>query len=189
MFDIIFSISVFILFFPVFLVIAIMIKIGSPGPVFYNSLRIGKSGSVFVMYKFRTMQKDADMILQENKELKQEYATKFKITNDYRITGVGKFLRRFSLDELPQILNILRGEMSWVGPRPILLEEKDRVSDLRMSVLPGLTGLWQICGKNDCEYSRKSELDRQYVLKRNILLDLLIIIKTIPAIIKGNGFY
>lgn len=174
---------------PVMLLVALCIKAESPGKLIFKSLRVGQYGRFFWMYKFRTMHQDAAQWLEENREFKKQFEVGFKMKNDPRVTKFGQFLRRTCLDELPQLLNVLRGEMSIVGPRPILMEEITRVGPERLSVLPGLTGLWQISGKNDLTYEKKLELDNHYVENRNIALDCKIILWTFPAIIQGKGFF
>ncbi len=189
-FDIVFSILVLILGFPVLLLIAILVKLSSPGPLFYVQQRLGRNLSKFGCMKFRTMHPEADDILnnllEKNSLLKNEFQKDFKIRNDPRITTFGKFLRRSSLDELPQFINVLKGDMSIVGPRPIVQDEVPRYGEFLKevnSVRPGITGLWQISGRNNLSYKRRVGLDVSYVRNRNIYMDFRIVIRTIFVLI------
>lgn len=180
---------------PLMLVIALVIKIDSPGPVFFYHERIGKGGKKFKCIKFRTMFIDADerlkKILEEDEEKKREWETFRKLKNDPRITRVGKFLRKTSLDELPQIINVLKGDMSFVGPRPVTKEELEqyygKFKDYYLSVYPGITGLWQVSGRNKLSYRERVYLDVWYVLNWSIWLDLVILVKTVKEIFKPSG--
>jgi len=181
-----------ILFSPLFIIIAILIKLDSEGPIFYKHLRVGRYGKPFYLWKFRTMYKDADKILDKYPELKKEFEKEFKLKNDPRITRIGKFLRKFSLDEIPQIFNILKGEMSIVGPRPVTFKELEKYGEYKDEVLrvkPGLTGLWQVSGRSDLDYARRIALDLYYIQNWSLLLDIKIILKTIPAVFFGKGAY
>lgn len=188
--DIALSIFGLLFFAPVFFIIAVLIKLSSRGPVFYQAVRIGKNQKSFYMFKFRTMSHDADLQLAKDMELKKTFELNYKLKDDSRVIRIGGFLRRTGLDEFPQLINIILGEMSLVGPRPILKEEMSKTyARERFAVSPGLTGLWQIKGKNDTSYSEKNELDRYYTRHRSLMMDLKILSCTIPAIIKGKGFY
>lgn len=181
-----------IVFSPLFLIIAILIKLDSPGPIFYKHLRAGRYGKPFYLWKFRTMYKDADKILDKYPELKKEFEKEFKLKNDPRVTKVGKFLRKFSLDEIPQIFNILKGEMSVVGPRPVTFKELEKYGEYAEEILrvkPGLTGLWQVSGRSDVDYSQRIKFDLYYIQNWSILLDIKIILKTIPSVLFGKGAY
>ncbi|ACK42171.1 MULTISPECIES: sugar transferase [Dictyoglomus] len=181
-----------ILFSPLFLIIALLIKLDSPGPIFYKHLRAGRYGKPFYLWKFRTMYKDADKILDKYPELKREFEKEFKLKNDPRVTKVGKFLRKFSLDEIPQIFNILKGEMSVVGPRPVTFKELEKYGEYAEEILrvkPGLTGLWQVSGRSDVDYSQRIKFDLYYIQNWSILLDIKIILKTIPSVLLGKGAY
>jgi exopolysaccharide biosynthesis polyprenyl glycosylphosphotransferase len=181
-----------ILFSPLFIIIAILIKLDSEGPIFYKHLRVGRYGKPFYLWKFRTMYKDADKILDKYPELKKEFEKEFKLKNDPRVTRIGKFLRKFSLDEIPQIFNILKGEMSIVGPRPVTFKELEKYGEYKDEVLrvkPGLTGLWQVSGRSDLDYARRIALDLYYIQNWSLLLDIKIILKTIPAVFFGKGAY
>ena len=200
--DIIFSIALIIFFLPVIVIIAIAIKLDSKGPILADTpQRVGKKGKLFKMYKFRSMVENAHEMLRENPEYSKLYDDykkgSYKLKNDPRITMVGRFIRKHSLDEIPQFLNILRGEMSVVGPRayypdelrqqqkkyPQTLESVKTV----LSVKPGLTGYWQVSGRSEINFDKRIEMDAQYVEKSNILYDLWIIAKTPWAMIAGKG--
>ncbi|MDI6603810.1 MAG: sugar transferase [Thermoanaerobacteraceae bacterium] len=181
---------------PLFIIIALLIKITSPGPVFFKHRRLGLNGKVIEIYKFRSMVINAqdvlNRLLAENPELRKEYEATYKLKNDPRITRVGKFLRKTSLDELPQLINVLKGDLSLVGPRPIILKEINKYGEYGKYLLrvpPGVTGLWQISGRNDIDYNERIEIDMQYISNWNIWLDLNILIKTIPAVLKKDGAY
>ena len=196
-FDIVFSLLALAATLPLMLVIVLAIKFSSDGPTFYRQRRLGLRGSQFECLKFRTMVANAEEVLSEllsqNPELKEEFDKKHKLTDDPRITRIGRFLRRTSLDELPQFLNVLKGDMSVVGPRPIVKEETDRYGEflpLVLSVRPGITGLWQVSGRNDLTYKERVKLDCSYVENRNLLVDLKIILKTVRVMVTpSNGAY
>jgi exopolysaccharide biosynthesis polyprenyl glycosylphosphotransferase len=179
------------LLLPVVGLIALAIKLGSPGPVFFVQERVGFRKRHFRMLKFRTMVKDADRLQPEVEHLNQAAGPIFKIANDPRITRVGRVLRRSSLDELPQILHVLTGQMSLVGPRPMSLRDVDRfdhgIQRKRFSVKPGLTCLWQISGRSDLPFSRWLELDLEYIERWSLSLDLKILLRTIPAVLSCRG--
>ena len=184
--DIVFSLIVLTLGSPIFILIAILVKLSSPGSVFYIQKRVGRNYREFGCIKFRTMYKDADDLLQNLLEkyplMRKEFEKDFKLRQDPRITKLGRFLRRSSLDELPQFFNVLKGEMSVVGPRPIVSNEIIKYSlfmEEVISVRPGLTGLWQVSGRNNLSYKKRVELDLFYARNRNFLLDLEIIILTL----------
>jgi len=192
-FDFFISIVSLILLSPIFLFIAVLIKIDSKGKVFYKHKRIGKNGEYIYLYKFRSMYIDSkerlDKML-ENPDIKKEWEENFKLENDPRITKVGKFLRKTSLDELPQLINILRGNMSIVGPRPVIDKEIEKYGSDKekfLSVTPGLTGWWACNGRSCTSYEDRKKLELYYVDHRGILLDLKIILKTFISVIKGNG--
>jgi lipopolysaccharide/colanic/teichoic acid biosynthesis glycosyltransferase len=183
---------VLLLLLPFFALIAIAIKVTSPGPVFYVQKRVGKLGKPFNMMKFRTMVADADKQLPEILGLNENDGLLFKIRDDPRITGVGRFLRRWSIDELPQLVNVLEGEMSFVGPRPPLITEAEQYGDdvrRRLLVKPGLTGLWQVSGRSDLTWDETVRLDLYYVDNWSPTLDLAILVRTIKAMIAGSGAY
>ena len=177
---------------PLFLLIAIAIKLTSPGPVFFQQQRSGQNGAPFILYKFRTMITNAEQLKHELEALNEMSGPVFKVTNDPRITRIGKWLRRYSLDELPQLFNVLRGEMSLVGPRPLPVDEVKRFSDLahrrRLSVKPGITCLWQISGRNQIkDFKDWVRLDLEYIDNWSLWLDLSILLRTIPAVFAATG--
>lgn len=190
-FDIILSVIALIVLSPVFLIIAIFIKCDSRGPVFFKHHRIGKNGKPFGMYKFRSMVCDADKLFETlPDEMKQEFEESYKITNDPRITKVGKFLRETSLDELPQFLNVIKGELSLVGPRPIIeveLEKYGENKDKFLSVIPGITGHWQANGRSAVTYEQRMEMELYYVDKASFWLDIKILFQTVFAVFKRDG--
>ncbi len=188
--DIVFSLLVLSLGAPVFLLLALLVKATSRGPVFYVQQRVGRGYRSFGCIKFRTMRRDADKLLSallaQSPDLEEEFRNDFKLRKDPRITRLGKFLRRSSLDELPQFLNVLRGEMSVVGPRPIVEKELDRYGDRMDEVLavrPGLTGLWQVSGRNNLTYAKRVKLDVSYARHRSFWMDLRIILRTFSVIL------
>ena len=186
------GVIIFIFFMPIYLIIALMIKIDSPGPVFYKQKRYTKKCKEFYIFKFRTMFVDADKRLEELKHLNEADGPLFKIKNDPRVTNVGKFLRKFSIDELPQIINVLRGELSLVGPRPPIPEEVEKYDEWemkRLDVKQGITGLWQISGRSELNFEEMTRLDLYYIQNWSIAMDIIIIIKTIPAVIFTKGAY
>lgn len=188
--DIVFSGLALILLSPVLLAIAIAVKLDSFGPVFYSSERIGKKGRVFRCIKFRTMVRDADMRRADVMHMNERDGVLFKITNDPRITKLGRFLRKYSLDELPQFVNVLRGDMSIVGPRPPIASEvrEYKLSHLRrLDVMPGITGLWQVQGRQDPSFDSYISLDVTYIDNWSIWLDLKIIARTIGVVFAGTG--
>jgi exopolysaccharide biosynthesis polyprenyl glycosylphosphotransferase len=177
---------------PVMIAIAIAIKLDSPGPVFYAQERVGKDGTRFKMLKFRSMRPDADRILAELRAKNEVTGALFKMKNDPRITRIGRFLRRSSLDELPQVFNVLRGQMSLVGPRPSLPSEVATYEDWqlgRLRAIPGMTGLWQVSGRSDVPFHDMVRLDLHYIRNWSLWLDLEIILRTVPAVIGNRGAY
>ena len=200
--DIVLSMLVFVLGFPFFFAIALLIKFTSRGPVFFKQTRIGENGRSFVMYKFRTMRMGIDDSV--HREFTQNFikgtgphsalddsgAKIYKITNDSRVTGVGGFLRKVSLDELPQFINILRGEMAIVGPRPPLPYEYECYEEWhkqRVTVKPGLTGLWQVQGRSSVPFDQMVRLDIHYIENWSLMMDLKIMLWTIPVMLAGTG--
>lgn len=191
-FDFVLSSSLFILLLPVFIAMGIMIKLDSPGPVFYFSKRYGRRGQVFHMYKFRSMMVNADQIMKELRHKNEVDGPIFKMKKDPRVTPFGQFLRKYSLDELPQIINVLKGEMSLVGPRPFPIDqiEKEDLRQLkRLEVRPGITGLWQVRGRSDLSFSRLVKWDIWYINNWSFGLDFSILWQTVPVVIKGKGAY
>ena len=191
-YDFILSFFLMILLLPVFIAVGILIKIDSPGPIFYRSRRYGRYGRMFNMYKFRSMVINADELLCQLKHRNEVDGPIFKIKKDPRITAVGSFLRRYSLDELPQILNVLLGDMSLVGPRPFpisQLEKEDLRQLRRLGIRPGITGLWQIRGRSDVSFDKLLRWDIWYIKNWSLWLDLYILFQTFPVVIRGKGAY
>ena len=186
--DILCGFLLLVISIPLFFIIAILIKIDSKGPVFFLQKRCGKDGREFNMYKFRTMVKDAETL---KKRLKNEMdGPMFKLKTDPRITWSGRILRKLSLDELPQLLNVLKGEMSLVGPRPLADEEMvgdDIWREIRLSVRPGMTGLWQIMGRDSGKFSDWITYDTEYVQKRSLFMDIKILFLTITTVLRNKG--
>lgn len=179
-----------VVFFPLMVLTAILIKGTTPGPVLYRQIRCGLYGRKFKLIKFRTMVDGAENKLQEVIHLNEMDGPVFKMRNDPRVTGVGQYLRKFSIDELPQLWNVLKGEMSLVGPRAPLLDEVQHYTikqRRRLSVKPGITCLWQISGRSDIDFQRWMELDLEYIDNWSFWLDIQIILKTIPAVLMGRG--
>lgn len=176
---------------PIFLLIGTAIKIDSKGPAFFVHKRIGKNGKMINIYKFRTMYEGSeDMIAKFSKEQLEEYNKNYKLKEDPRVTKIGKFLRKTSLDELPQILNILKGELSIVGPRPVVsneLEKYGKDKDKFLSIKPGLTGYWQVNGRSLTSYEDRMKMELYYVENRGIWLDTKVFLKTILSVIKKEG--
>jgi exopolysaccharide biosynthesis polyprenyl glycosylphosphotransferase len=190
LFDIAFSSLALLLLSPVLIAVAIAIKLDSPGPIFYLSDRIGKKGVVFRCIKFRTMVRDADNRRSEVMHMNERDGVLFKVSNDPRITRLGRFLRKYSLDELPQFINVLKGDMSVVGPRPPIGAEVKQyhLNHLRrLDVTPGITGLWQVQGRQDPSFASYISLDVYYVENWSLLLDLKIIVRTIGVVFSGTG--
>lgn len=174
------------------LIVALLIKLTSPGPVFFRQQRSGLNGSPFTIYKFRTMVTNAEQIKHELAAMNEMTGPVFKLTNDPRITPLGKWLRKLSIDEFPQLLNVIRGDMSLVGPRPLPVDEIKRINDMahrrRLSVKPGLTCLWQVSGRNEIkEFSDWVRLDLEYIDNWSLWLDFKILLRTIPAVFAGSG--
>lgn len=190
--DIVVSALLLVISFPLFILASILIKATSKGPVLFRQVRCGLNGRRFVIYKFRTMVEGADEMKKDFKSMNILSEPVFKIKRDPRVTMIGRFLRRTSLDELPQLINILKGEMSFVGPRPPIPEEVekyDRWQRRRLSIRPGLTSLWQISGRSEVDFDEWVRLDLKYIDEWSFLNDIKIILKTIPVIISGKGAY
>ena len=190
--DIFGSLFLILVLSPVMLVIAALVKLTSRGPVFYTSKRIGRMGREFDFYKFRSMYSDADSRLKDVLALNEKDGPIFKMQNDPRITRVGRFLRRTSLDELPQLFNVFRGDMSLVGPRPPLpheVEKYDEYAMERLSVRPGMTCYWQIMGRSNLSFEQWMELDHRYLEEMSVTTDIMILLKTPVAVFKGDGAY
>ncbi len=177
---------------PLFIFLAILVKLDSPGPIFHRRRVLGKDGRTFDAFKFRTMYVNGDEILARYPKLRQELNKNYKLKCDPRVTRVGSFLRKFSLYELPQLLNVLARDMSLIGPRIIAPDEISKYgqySQTLMTVMPGLTGLWQVSGRSNTTYDERVELDMQYITNWSVWLDVKILLRTIPAVLKGDGAY
>ncbi len=191
-FDLVLSSAGLVALSPLLLTIAVAIRLSSRGPVLYRSVRPGMAGKPFHCLKFRTMGRDADQTQDDLESLNESSGALFKIRRDPRLTRVGRLLRRFSLDELPQLVNVVRGEMSLVGPRPLPMRDFDRLEDWhkkRYLVLPGITGLWQVSGRSELDFDDLVRLDFLYLERWSIFLDLSILLKTIPAVLSRRGAY
>ena len=194
-FDIVFSIFCLIAFAPVFLILYILVT-RDGGPAFYGHERIGRNGEKFKCLKFRSMAINSQELLQKlldkDPDIRLEWETTFKLKNDPRVTKIGNFLRKTSLDELPQLINILKGEMSTVGPRPVTADELpmyDQFLSYYLASRPGLTGLWQVSGRNDVDYDTRVQMDTAYVKNWSFFQDIIIILKTIIVVLKKDGAY
>lgn len=188
--DTVLSILVLVILSPMIVMVSLIIKLTSPGPVFFTQLRVGMNQRLFVLYKFRSMVAGAEQMIGSFAHLNDRDGPAFKIVNDPRITRVGRILRKTSLDELPQLLNVIRGEMSLVGPRPPLPEEVRQYAWLfrkRLSVKPGLTCIWQISGRNNVSFDRWMEMDHEYIENWSLWLDLKILLLTIPVVLLSKG--
>lgn len=196
-FDIVFSFLSILFFSPFLLLIALAVKTTSVGPVLYKCPRIGRNGKIIQCLKFRSMYKNADEKLSEllstNPELKEEYEVFHKLKNDPRITRIGKWLRKTSLDELPQFFNVLNGDLSVVGPRPYAVEELPKILEYGsasiFTVRPGITGIWQTSGRNLLSFEQRIRLEETYINSHSIIFDLKLILKTIPLLILPKGAY
>lgn len=193
LFDLVASAIALVILSPLLLIIAICIKVDDPkGPVFYSQIRVGKDGKHFKMFKFRSMVTNADQLLEKLRDKNEVDGAMFKIKNDPRITRVGRIIRKYSLDELPQLANVVLGSMSIVGPRPPLVSEVAEYTDYdkqRLIVKPGATGMWQVGGRNDVSFDEMVRLDLTYIQERSIWLDLKIMFETVKIMIVPNGAY
>ena len=200
--DLVGGVFLLLLFFPIFLTIVIAIKLSSPGPIFADiPKRVGKEGKLFRLFKFRSMIVNAHRLLKKDpkfKKLYQDYKrSSYKLHEDPRVTKVGKFIRKYSVDEVPQFINVIRGEMSIVGPRAYypdeLVEQQSRYPHTKklvkevLSIKPGITGYWQVSGRSEINFDKRIEMDAYYARKKSILFDILIILKTPWAMISGKG--
>lgn len=205
LFDILFSLFILIFLSPVFLIVSFLILFSSTGPIFYGSYRIGRGGKIIKCFKFRTMYKDADSLLlnllKQNYDLRMEWKKFQKLKKDPRVTPIGHFLRKTSLDELPQFFNVLKGDLSIVGPRPfVLIGPKEKYqkeiktylgnkTEKILSMRPGITGLWQISGRSEISIKERILLEESYIDKQSFWLDISLVFKTIPKIFFPTGAY
>ena len=195
-FDIVATVCGGIFILPFMLIIAIIIYLDSGGPIIYKQKRVGRNGKEFNFYKFRSMVKNADTILEEylntHEDEKKEWQKNFKLKNDPRVTKIGKIIRKTSIDELPQLWNVLIGDMSLVGPRPLLPNEVERYSsyieDYKL-VLPGLTGVWQVSGRSDTTFEERVIMDSWYIHNWSVWIDIVYLLKTVLVVVKSKGAY
>jgi lipopolysaccharide/colanic/teichoic acid biosynthesis glycosyltransferase len=177
---------------PLFLVIALLVRLSGPGPIIYRRRVVGQYGKLFDAFKFRTMVVDADAWLERSEELQARFSVNHKLPDDPRVTAIGRVLRRYSLDELPQLVNVVRGEMWLVGPRMIAPEELEKYGPLGpklMSVKPGLTGLWQVSGRQTTSYAERVRLDMEYIDNWSVATDVRILLRTLGVVIRATGAY
>ncbi|KPF78676.1 hypothetical protein IP88_03195 [alpha proteobacterium AAP81b] len=196
LFDVVFAATLLLVALPALVLVAIALQLDSPGRLFFVQQRIGKGGVAFPCMKFRTMCENADAVLARhlaaNPTARAEWDADFKLKDDPRVTRLGAIVRKFSIDEFPQLINILLGHMAVVGPRPIVPAEIEKYSRSYVdycAVKPGLTGLWQVSGRNDVDYRRRVALDRAYVRNKSLLLDVCIVAMTVPAVLGARGSY
>ncbi|WP_448337103.1 sugar transferase [Chloroflexus aurantiacus] len=190
--DVTVAVIAIILTSPIMLITALLIKLESPGPVIFKQVRVGKDGEHFYCYKFRSMYVDAEQRLRELQAKNEADGPVFKMKHDPRVTRVGRVIRKLSIDELPQLFNVLKGEMSLVGPRPALPSEVAKYTYEqigRLHAIPGITGLQQVSGRSDLDFKRWVELDLQYIAEQSIWKDIEILLRTIPAVLLGRGAY
>lgn len=190
--DVTVAVIAIILTSPIMLITALFIKLESPGPVIFKQVRVGKDGEHFYCYKFRSMYVDAEQRLRELQAKNEADGPVFKMKRDPRVTRVGRVIRKLSIDELPQLFNVLKGEMSLVGPRPALPSEVAKYTYEqigRLHAIPGITGLQQVSGRSDLDFKRWVELDLQYIAEQSIWKDIEILLRTIPAVLLGRGAY
>jgi lipopolysaccharide/colanic/teichoic acid biosynthesis glycosyltransferase len=189
--DIVGSVLLLLFLSPLLFVLAILVKLSSPGPIFYPWYVAGKDGVAFMSYKFRSMYTNADEIKAQLAHLNEMSGPAFKITDDPRVTPLGRWIRRYSLDELPQLYSVLKGDMSLVGPRPPLVNEYETFTPYqkqKMAILPGLTCLWQVSGRNKIsDYNEWVGLDLEYIRTWSVLLDIRILLKTVVEVLRGSG--
>jgi lipopolysaccharide/colanic/teichoic acid biosynthesis glycosyltransferase len=190
--DVIASLGFLVVLMPVLLAVAASVRISGRGPILFKQKRLGRGGALFCCYKFRTMVPDAEFRLTHDGTLRSRFHDNYKIKNDPRVTRVGSFLRRTSLDELPQLWNVLRGDMSLIGPRPIVEPELARYgvqANRLLSVKPGLGGIWQVSGRSETSYADRVLMDMQYVESRSLGFDLKLLVLTALVVIRGDGAY
>ena len=195
-FDVLIASITLIVFLPLFAFVVLLLKLTDPGPVVFRHIRVGQGGRRFACLKFRSMVLDSGKVLkallESDPAARKEWDRTQKLANDPRITPLGKFLRQSSLDELPQLINVIRGDMSLVGPRPIVPSELTRYGDklgLYLQARPGITGIWQVSGRNDCGYDRRIEMDANYVRNWRFSTDFVILLRTLGAVLAQRGSY
>lgn len=193
--DLVVSLIIFVLILPLFAILALLV-LSTGGPVLYSQTRVGYNGRLFDCYKFRSMKTNADQVLEDvlarDAALRKEWEESRKLRHDPRVTAIGSFLRKTSLDEIPQLLNVIRGDMSMIGPRPVVASEICKYGSAArwyLAVRPGMTGLWQVSGRNDIRYRRRVALDTVYVRRAGVGLDVLILLKTVRVVLFGSGAY
>jgi lipopolysaccharide/colanic/teichoic acid biosynthesis glycosyltransferase len=192
LFDYMITVPGLLLIAPLFLALALMVRLDSPGPVFYRRRVLGRNGRVYYAFKFRTMYVNGDEILAQYPKLRRELDQNYKLKCDPRVTRAGHFLRKYSLDELPQLLNVLNQDMSLIGPRMITPEEISKYGEhgeKLITVMPGLSGLWQVSGRSDTTYEERIELDMAYIDSWSVMLDLKILFQTPLIVLRGDGAY
>jgi exopolysaccharide biosynthesis polyprenyl glycosylphosphotransferase len=190
--DVVGSLFSLVLLSPLLITVAILIKMTSPGPVLFAQKRVGADEKVFLCYKFRSMYADAEKWQADLEAQNEADGAIFKIKNDPRMTSIGRFVRRWSIDELPQLINVLLGEMSLVGPRPLPLRDYERMGELhrkRLAAIPGITGYWQTSGRSELSFEDMVHLDLYYIENWSLSLDVKIILKTVAAVLRRNGAY
>jgi len=190
--DLVLALPLLVVFLVAFLIMGIALISEDGFPVLYSREAIGLHGKRFRVYKFRSMRKDADSFFATHPEKMAEYQREMKLKDDPRVLRIGRFIRRASIDEIPQVLNVLRGDMSFVGPRyvtPSELERYGTFADLRLSMIPGITGLWQVSGRNEIPYDQRVIFDRTYYYTRSTMTDLAILLRTIPAVLSRRGAF
>jgi len=190
--DIVAAFGAILLLAPLLVGVAIAIKLTSPGPVFFRQKRVGHMGTIFKMLKFRSMRQDADKMKLQLLDQNEATGPAFKMKNDPRVTPIGSFIRKYSIDELPQLWHVLVGTMTLVGPRPVVPDEAADYEDWhrrRFEVKPGLTCIWQVAGRSDVTFDEWMKMDVEYVENRSLWLDLKLLVKTIPAVLTGRGAY
>jgi Undecaprenyl-phosphate galactose phosphotransferase WbaP len=190
------TLPLLVLLSPLFLVVALLVRLSSRGPVLFRQRRIGRGRRLFDCLKFRTMYQDSEQRLTDmlagDEQVRVEWLKYARITNDPRVTPIGRLLRRSSLDELPQLWNVLRGEMAWVGPRPYLPVESDRIGDSLDTIVrvrPGMTGLWQVSGRTSLPFTERLTLDEYYIRNWSLWMDFSILLRTLRAVVSGRGAY
>jgi lipopolysaccharide/colanic/teichoic acid biosynthesis glycosyltransferase len=190
--DVVVALAMLILLAPLLCAIALLVRVTSPGPFIFRHRRVGRYGRRFSCLKFRTMVENAEEMLRQREDLRKEFEASYKLRNDPRLTRIGGFLRKTSLDELPQLINVLRGELSLIGPRPIVpseLAKYGKTYQKLLSVKPGLGGYWQVYGRSDTTYEERIAMDMEYIERRSLGLDLKLMVLTARVVLEGRGAY